>query len=34
MKVRFRADADLHQVIVTTILRRSPSLDFQTATAA
>ena len=34
MKVRFQADADLHQVIVTTLLRRSPGMDFQTATAA
>ena len=34
MRVRFRADADLHQMIVTALLRRKPSMDFQTATAA
>lgn len=34
MKVRFQADADLHQMIVTALMRREPSVDFQTATAA
>ncbi len=34
MKVRFQADADLNEIIVTALLRREPSIDFQTATAA
>ena len=34
MKVRFQADADLHQMIVTALVRREPSVDFQTVTAA
>ena len=34
MKVRFQADADLHQMIVTALVRREPSVDFHTATAA
>lgn len=34
MKVRFQADADLNQIIVKAILRREPSIDFQTALAA
>jgi hypothetical protein len=34
MKVRFQADADLDQRIVSALLRREPSLDFQTASAA
>lgn len=34
MKVRFQADADLNEDIVTGILRRQPQVDFQTATAA
>jgi Domain of unknown function (DUF5615) len=34
MNVRFQADADLHQMIVTALVRREPSVDFQTATAA
>ena len=34
MSVRFQADADLDQTIVTALLRREPSLDFQTASAA
>ena len=34
MKVRFQADADLHQMIVTALLRREPSVALQTATAA
>jgi hypothetical protein len=34
VKIRFQADADLHQMIVTALVRREPSVDFQTATAA
>lgn len=34
MKVRFQADADLSQTIVLALVRREPSVDFQTATAA
>lgn len=34
MKVRFQADADLNEDIVTGVLRREPRVDFQTATAA
>lgn len=34
MKVRFQADADLNEDIVTGILRRESRVDFQTATAA
>jgi hypothetical protein len=34
VKVRFQADADLNQYIVTGILRREPRVDFQTATLA
>jgi hypothetical protein len=34
MKVHLQADADLHQIIVTALVRREPSVDFQTATAA
>ena len=34
MKVRFQADADLNEDIVTGVLRREPQVDFQTATAA
>lgn len=34
MKVRFQADADLNQVIVTGTVRREPNIDFQTATMA
>ena len=34
MPVRFQADADLNQIIVSAILRRVPALDFRTATAA
>lgn len=34
MNVRFQADADLHQMIVTALIRREPGIDFQTATAA
>jgi len=31
MKIRFQADADLNQVIVTGVRRREPTIDFQTA---
>ena len=34
MKVRFQADADLNENIVTGTLRRQPQVDFQTATSA
>lgn len=34
MTVRYQADADLNQVIVTGVLRREPRIDFQTAFAA
>ena len=34
MKVRFLADADLNRAIVIGVLRREPSVDFQTAHAA
>lgn len=34
MKIRYQADADLNQNIVTGILRVEPTIDFQTATAA
>lgn len=34
MTVRYQADADLNQVIVTGVLRREPTVDFQTAFAA
>ena len=34
MNARFQADADLHQMIVTALIRREPGIDFQTATAA
>lgn len=34
MIVRYQADADLNQVIVTGVLRREPAIDFQTAFAA
>ena len=33
-KVRFQADADLKQAIVTGTLRREPNFDFQSAYAA
>lgn len=32
--VRFQADADLKQAIVTGAVRRQPNLDFQSANAA
>lgn len=31
MKVRYQADADLNEDIVTGIQRRAPEIDFQTA---
>lgn len=34
MKVKFQADADLHQSLVRMIVRREPAIDFQTAAAA
>ena len=34
MKIRFQADADLNEDIVKGVLRRQPSVDFRTATAA
>src|SRR5262249_4157985 len=34
MSVRFQADADLDQTIVTALLRREPGVDFQTASTA
>ena len=34
MIVRYQADADLNQAIVTEFLRREPKIDFQTAFAA
>lgn len=34
MKLRYQADADLNERIVTGVLRREPSIDFQTASQA
>jgi len=34
VKVRFLADVDLNKAIVSGVLRREPSVDFQTAQAA
>ena len=34
MNVRYQADADLNQTIVTGVLRREPTIDFQTAFSA
>jgi hypothetical protein len=34
VKVRFLADADLNKAIVSGVLRREPTLDFQTAQSA
>lgn len=34
MNPRFQADADLNEIIVTALLRREPSVDFQTAMSA
>ena len=34
MKIRFQADADFNEDIVTGVLRRVPEIDFQTASEA
>jgi Domain of unknown function (DUF5615) len=34
MPVRFQADADLNQIIVSALVRRVPQIDFRTATTA
>jgi predicted nuclease of predicted toxin-antitoxin system len=34
MKVRFQADADLHQKIVSIVVRREPAVSIQTAKGA
>jgi hypothetical protein len=34
MKVQFQADADLKHVIVKAVVRREPTIDFQSAQAA
>jgi len=34
MKVRFQADSDLNEDIVTGVVRREPTIDFQTANEA
>jgi predicted nuclease of predicted toxin-antitoxin system len=34
MPIRFQADADLNEIIVTAVVRRVPEIDFKTATAA
>ena len=34
MSVRFQADADLNHIIVKAMVRREPSIDFQTAHVA
>lgn len=34
MKVRFQADNDLHQAIISGTLRSEPAIDFQSARAA
>src|SRR5437763_1826679 len=34
MRIRFQADADLNQVIVSAVIRRVPAIDFKTATSA
>ncbi len=34
MTIRYQADADLNQTIVTGVLRREPKINFQTALAA
>ncbi len=33
MKIRFQADANFNEDIVSGVLRRTPEIDFQTATA-
>jgi hypothetical protein len=34
MPIRFQADADLNQIIVSAVVRRVRAIDFRTATAA
>jgi predicted nuclease of predicted toxin-antitoxin system len=34
MAIRFQADADLNQIIVSAVRRRKPAIDFNTAMAA
>jgi hypothetical protein len=34
VKIRFLADADLNKAIVNGVLRREPSVDFQSSHAA
>jgi hypothetical protein len=34
MPIRFQADADFNQIIVSAVVRRYPEIDFRTATAA
>lgn len=34
MPVRFQADADLNQIILSAVLRREPAIEFRTASAA
>jgi hypothetical protein len=34
MPIRFQADADLNQIIVSAVVRRAPAIDFRTATTA
>ena len=34
MPIRFQADADLNQIIVSAVLRRVPAIDFRTAAVA
>lgn len=34
MPIRFQADADLNQIIVSAIIRREPQIDFRTAMSA
>ena len=34
MRVRYQADADLNEIILLAAVRREPTMDFQTATAA
>jgi hypothetical protein len=34
MKIRFQADADLSQEIVSAAIRQEPAIDFQTANEA
>lgn len=34
MAIRFQADADLNQIILSAVMRRAPAIDFRTATAA